>query len=308
MSKRYKILITGSSGMLGLDLCQELRSSYVVEGADIAASARQDVKFYRSDITDRDNIGGIVADARPNFVIHTAARTDVDGCESDKASAYRVNAKGAENVALACSKSGATMIYISTDFVFDGKQDRPYKETDPTAPLSIYGDSKLEGEKLVQKALKCHFILRTSWLYGANGKNFVDTIVAKAATEKALRIVDDQAGSPTYTKDLAKAIRRLLDEVTAHKSQAKGYGIYHISNSGKVSWYEYAKTIVKLAGRKTKVVPISSEELNRPAKRPAMSVLDNSKFFRFTGYRMRSWKAALKDYMSVERKPKGSTC
>jgi dTDP-4-dehydrorhamnose reductase len=299
MSKRYKILITGSSGMLGLDLCQELRKDYVVEGADINASARQGVKFYQSDITDRNNIAGIIADARPNVVIHTAAWTDVDGCERDKDKAYLVNATGAENVALACKDAGAALVYISTDFVFDGKSVKPYKETDRTAPLSVYGDSKLKGEENIRKALKNHYILRTSWLYGKNGKNFVDTIITKASTEKVLKVVDDQVGSPTYTKDLAKAIHKLLDRITEGPvARVQGPGIYHVSNAGKVSWYDYARTILKLAGSKAKVLPISSKELARPAKRPEMSVLDNSKFTRLTGYKMRNWKAALKEYLS----------
>jgi dTDP-4-dehydrorhamnose reductase len=305
MSKRYKILITGSSGMLGLDLCQELRKDYVVEGADIAPSPRQGVKFYQSDITDKNNIAGIIADARPNIVIHAAAWTDVDGCESEKDKAYLVNATGAENVALACKSSGAALVYISTDFVFDGKSGSPYKETDKTAPLSIYGDSKLKGEESIRKILKNHFILRTSWLYGKNGKNFVDTITAKASTEKMLKVVDDQAGSPTYTKDLAKAVHALLDKVVSSKSYVVGCGTYHVSNAGKVSWFEYANTIVKLVGLKTKVVPISSEELNRPARRPEMSVLDNSKFTKLTGFKMRSWKAALKEYLQEEKKLEG---
>jgi len=288
--------------MLGLDLCQELGQDYAVEGADMAAPACRDAKFYLGDITDRNNITGIVAEARPDLVIHAAALTNVDGCESDKAGAYRINAEGAGNVALACKETGAALVYISTDFVFDGKKGRPYKETDRTAPLSVYGDSKLKGEELVRKVLKNYFILRTSWLYGANGKNFVDTIVAKASTEKVLRVVDDQVGSPTYTKDLARAIHKLLDIITSHEPRATSHGIYHVSNSGKVSWYDYAKEILKIAGLKTKVVPISSEELNRPAKRPAMSMLDNSKFSRFTGYRMRGWKAALKDYLKSKEK------
>lgn len=305
MSKRYKILITGSSGMLGLDLCQELRKDYVVEGADIAASAHQGVKFYQSDITDRNNIAGIIADARPNIVIHTAAWTDVDGCEREKDKAYLVNATGAENVALACKDVGAALVYISTDFVFDGRSVKPYKETDKPAPLSVYGDSKLKGEESIRKALKNHYILRTSWLYGKNGKNFVDTIIAKASTEKMLKVVDDQVGSPTYTKDLAKAIHRLLDKITVDDLRTAACGTYHVSNSGKVSWFDYARMMLKLTGATAKVVPISALELGRPAKRPEMSVLDNSKFTGFTGYKMRNWKTALKEYLQEERKLEG---
>lgn len=307
MSKRYKVLITGSSGMLGLDLCRELRKDYVVEGADIVASDRQGVKFYQSDITDRNNIAGIIADARPNFVIHTAAWTDVDACEREEEKAYLVNAQGTENVALACKDAGAVLVYISTDFVFDGRKKSPYKETDKPAPLSVYGASKLKGEEGVRRALKNYFILRTSWLYGKNGRNFVDTIIAKAQAEKTLRVVDDQAGSPTYTKDLARAIHALLDMVTQGQGvRGKRGGVYHISNSGRVSWFEYARAIVKLAGLPAKVIPISAKELGRPARRPEMSALDNSKFIKFTGCRLRGWKIALKDYLKKEKVPEGA--
>ena len=211
-------------------------------------------------------------------------------------------------MALACAAAGAALIYISTDFVFDGKKKKPYKETDRTGPLNVYGDSKLKGEAAVKKAAKRYLILRTSWLYGKHGKNFVDTIIGKAKTVKVIKVVDDQVGSPTYTKDLAKAIHVLIHrvggDVGSNASPARWAskprrwaGIYHISNSGSVSWFDYAKEILRLAGSKTKVVPISSRELARPARRPTMSVLDNSKFNRFTGYKMRHWRKALKEYV-----------
>lgn len=300
MPKRNKILITGSSGMLGVDLCQELAESYELYGLDIVHSPQSIVHgFKKGDISDKNNISDIVEEIKPEFVIHTAAMTDVDGCELAKEKAYKINAEGAGNVAASCNKAGAVLIHISTDFVFDGKKNSPYKETDGTNPLSVYGDSKLKGEEAVKKELSNFFILRTSWLYGKHGKNFVDTIIAKAKTEKALKVVDDQVGSPTYTKDLAKAICRLLDIVVhSPQSTVHGYGIYHVSNLGSTSWYGYAKEILRLAGSRTEVIPISSEELNRPAKRPAMSILDNSKFCGFTGYKLRNWKDALKEYLS----------
>jgi dTDP-4-dehydrorhamnose reductase len=211
-----------------------------------------------------------------------------------------VNAKGAEYVAAASKRCGAAMVYISTDFVFDGRKKKPYTETDRPHPLSIYADSKLKGEKAVRKALKRHFIIRTSWLYGKNGKNFVDTIIAKAKAEPRLKVVSDQIGCPTYTKDLAKAIHVLLDGVFSGIGyRGSGFGIYHVSNAGKVSWCDYARGILRLTGSKTKVAPATSKEVaaKYPAKRPAMSVLDNSKFKRFTGYKMRPWKEALKAYL-----------
>ena len=305
------ILITGSSGMLGVDLCQELKKDYKVCGVDLTYDLPLTTyDFIKCDITKKQNVLDVVKKVRPDIVIHTAAMTDVDGCELDPKKAYKINSDGTRNIALACKATGATLIYISTDFVFDGKKRTPYKETDSAKPLGVYADSKLKGEEAVRKILKKYFILRASWLYGKHGTNFVDTVLAKSKKEKILKVVDDQVGSPTYTKDLARAIHVLLDNVfvqyTAYSVQRKStqyaqrstqYGTYHISNSGSVSWFEYAKEILRLTGLKAKVLPISSEELGRPARRPAMSVLDSSKFFKSTGYRMRNWRAALKEYM-----------
>jgi len=287
--------------MLGIDLSQELHGDYTVIGADVVHGPRSMVHGFEScDVTDKKRVAEVVEGANPDVVIHAAAFTDVDGCESNEAKARAINVEGAGNVAAACRDAGAAIIYISTDFVFDGAKKTPYLETDRTRPLSIYGKSKLEGEEAIKGMTGRHYILRTSWLYGRYGKNFVDTIINKARTEKVLKVVDDQVGSPTYTKDLAKAIHALLDKLspkpTAHSPER--YGIYHISNSGTVSWYEYAKTILEMAGSGTKVIPISSKELARPANRPAMSVLDNEKFTGYTGYIMRSWKSALREYLS----------
>lgn len=295
---KRKILIIGSSGMLGVDLSHQLRHDYEVFGADIIRRSSFAVRgFYRLDITKKQNVSAVIRNLNPDIVIHAAALTDVDGCELDPKKAYRINSEGAKNVALACKAIGAVLIYISTDFVFNGRRKKPYKETDKTDPLSVYADSKLKGESLVKKTLKKYFILRTSWLYGRHGKNFVDTIINKAKTEKVLRVVNDQVGSPTYTEDLAKAIRALIGKTSGKAGSNLPYGIYHISNSGSVSWYDYAKEILMLAASQTRVVPISSKELDRPAKRPKMSILDCSKFTKFTGYKMRNWQEALKEYV-----------
>jgi len=320
MPGKRKVLITGSSGMLGVDLCQDLGGDYEIYGMDNRSragisrnhgrahlsvpykSTPAAQKFFKCDITNGNEVLSVLSKIRPDIVIHTAAWTDVDGCELDKNKAYEINSEGTENVAIACEENGAMLVYLSTDFVFDGKKRRAYKETDKARPINIYGDSKFLGEETIRRIWPKHFILRTSWLYGRNGKNFVDTIIEKAAGEKELKIVDDQVGSPTYTKDLAKAIHELLNKIfTGYGLRVTGYGIYHISNSGSTSWYEYAKAILKLAGSDTKVIPISSKELDRPAKRPAMSVLDNSKFEKFTGYAMRNWKEALKEYIKRPR-------
>ncbi len=297
--------------MLGADLSQELYHDHKVFGADIVRRSSFEVYgFYKLDITKKQNVLAVIKNLNPDVIIHAAAWTDVDGCELDPKRAYRINSEGTKNVALACKAIGATLIYLSTDFVFDGKRKSPYKETDKTDPLSIYADSKLKGEAAVKRILKKYFILRTGWLYGKHGKNFVHTILKKAKTENILKVVDDQVGSPTHTKDLARAIHVLLNRIyTSSGVHCRGdmscptstprqwAGIYHISNSGSVSWFDYAKEILKLAGSQTKVVPISSKELDRPAKRPKMSVLDNSKFIKLTGHKMRNWQEALKEYV-----------
>jgi len=309
---KRRVLITGSNGMLGVDLSWELNKDYEVIGVDFVMRLpyREVTDFYKLDITDRNSTAYVIKKARPDIVVHAAAYTDVDECELNPKKAYKVNSEGTKNVALACKAADVPLIYISTDFVFDGKKKKPYKETDKANPLSIYGDSKLKGEETIRDILKKYFILRTSWLYGKHGKNFVNTIIAKAKKEKMLKVVDDQAGSPTYTKDLAKAIHVLLNKVLSlfdvHRRDDMSFStttpqrwarVYHVSNSGSVSWFDYTKEILKLAKLKTKVIPISSKELARPAKRPAMSVLDNSKFAKFTGYKMRNWREALKEYV-----------
>ncbi len=299
-----RILITGSGGMLGVDLSRELHKDYELIGVDLVTSHKSQVtRSYKVDITDRNRVENIIEKVRPDVVIHAAAMTDVDGCELEPKKAYKINSEGTKNVASACKVIDAALIYISTDFVFNGKKKRPYKEGDKTGPLSIYADSKLKGEEAVRKILRKYFILRTSWLYGKHGRNFVDTILAKAKRVEVIRVVDDQIGSPTHTKDLSKAIHALLNRIKSRRAGLNlpyglsEFGIYHVSNSGSVSWFDYARYIFKLAGLKTKVLPISLRELARPAKRPSMSVLDNSKFIKFTGYRMRKWREALKEYI-----------
>ncbi|HPM42880.1 MAG TPA: dTDP-4-dehydrorhamnose reductase [Candidatus Omnitrophota bacterium] len=294
-----RVLITGSSGMLGCDLSRELRKSYEVFGADILARRSSFVvRSLKADITDAGSVAEVIKKTRSDIVIHAAAWTDVDACELEPKKAYRINSTGTKNVALACKKFGVPLIYISTDFVFSGNKKTPYKESDKPYPLGVYADSKLQGEKAVENILKSYFIVRTSWLYGRCGKNFVDTIIAKAERERSIKVVDDQVGSPTCAKDLSAAIHKLLDRFfTGYGLRVTGYGTYHVSNSGAVSWYDYARTILRITRLKTKVIPISSKELARPAKRPVMSVMDCSKFEKFTGFKMRNWKIALKDYL-----------
>ncbi len=293
-----KILITGSSGMLGRALCQEFSDKYEIVGLDIVEFKVQGSKLKGfiecdiTDITDREKTIANIVSAKPNIVIHTAAYTDVDGCEENPEKAHRINALGTETVALACRKCGAFLYYISTDFVFYGEKESAYVEKDLPNSVNIYGKSKLDGEKFVQSILKKIVIVRSSWLFGKGGRNFVDTLLNKAKSEKRIEVVNDQFGSPTYTRDLTQAINRLIGS-TEHLSS-----IYHITNSGSCSWYEFAKEILKVKGVKGVVLePATSEEVNRPARRPKMSILENQRYQELTGEKLRPWQDALGEYL-----------
>jgi dTDP-4-dehydrorhamnose reductase len=286
MVEKAKILITGVGGMLGWALVNNLSREYEVKGIDI-----QD-----GDITDQSAITKIIKDYRPKIIIHAAAYTDVDGSELNRQRSFAVNAKGTESVSLASKEINAVLFYISTDYVFDGQKKKPYIETDLPHPINIYGQSKLAGEKIIQSLLDKYFILRTSWLFGPKGKNFVTTILNKAEEDKVLKIVSDQLGSPTYTLDLARVINALIANIDFGDS-ASIYGIYHITNSGSCSWYEFAKKIISLRQLNIQVLPISSQESKRPAQRPKMSVLDNAKLKAVFNLSLRPWQEALNHFL-----------
>lgn len=293
-----KILITGSGGMLGRQLCRVLSGKgNEISGMDIAGPEAgypaPDV-FYPAGIDDPDALSRTFAKATPDVVIHAAAWTDVDGCESDPAKARSINSSGALNVAQEASKGDIPLVFISTDFVFDGNKDKPYIESDECQPLGVYAASKYGGEKAIERTLKDYAILRTSWLYGPGGKNFVDTIIHKGFENGKLRVVNDQVGSPTYTKDLALAIKKLVE------IGIKGAETYHVCNSGYCSWYDLAVKIKEnVPGMKNvDIEPVSAKEFARPAPRPHFSVMDNGKFSAYTGMIMRDWQEALSDYIS----------
>jgi len=278
-----KILLLGARGMLGRDLQPVLAVRHEVIGRDI-----QDL-----DIADPGQVGPEIGKLRPDAVLNLAAFTDVDGCESQRERAFSVNAQGAGNVARASEAAGAMLIHLSTDYVFDGKSPIPYREEASPHPLNVYGESKLEGERAVQAAGGNHLILRTAWLYGRHGKNFVDTILRLASQQEELRVVNDQKGSPTFTRDLSRAIAQLLEKDLR--------GIIHVTNSGSCTWFEFAEKILTLKApldRRVRILPITSSELNRPARRPAFSTLDCSRFERVTGRRMRKWEEGLREYLS----------
>jgi dTDP-4-dehydrorhamnose reductase len=275
-----KILVSGCKGMLGTDLVRVLASAHTAVGVDLE----------EMDITDPRSVEEQVASIAPDVLINAAAYTDVDGSERREALAFRVNAEGAANLALACRRRGVQLIHVSTDYVFDGKEKRPYAEEDPPNPLGVYARSKWEGEKRIREILPEACLIRTAWLYGKNGKNFVKAILSQAGRKKRLRVVDDQRGSPTYTLDLAAAL-----QAAAERSLQ---GTFHVTNREACTWFEFAKRILELSETKdVEVDPISTEELGREAPRPANSVLDCRKFEKATGMRLRAWSDALRDYL-----------
>ncbi len=273
-----RIVITGASGQLGYDLVDVLRQGHEIFPFDLDL-----------DITDLDLLESTVLKIKPDVVINAAAYTDVDGCESDPEQAFKVNTEGAKNVGLACLKADAIMVHISTDFVFDGTKERPYTEHDEPNPINTYGRSKLAGEEHLKSLLSSYYIVRTSWLFGRHGKNFVKTIVSLADEKGELSVVNDQFGSPTFSLDLAHKIAELVD--------SKRFGLYHITNSGACSWYEFAGAIMAASGRKDiKIRAITSGRIDRAAKRPANSVLKNDNLER-QGFRLlRHYKEALEAF------------
>ncbi len=273
-----KIMIFGSRGQLGSDLTAELKDIHEL------LCVKREV-----DITDMEKVEKQITSFQPKIVINSAAYTDVDGCERDQERAFSVNAFGAQNIAQAAQKSGACVLYISTDYVFDGQKGKPYHEYDLTSPLNSYGLSKLAGEEATKTYAERFYIIRTSWLHGLERKNFIKTIIEKAQKENELRIVDDQIGSPTFTKDLSKMIIKIIN--------TDRYGLYHVVNEGSNSWFGLATEALELYGLKeVKVLPVKTEEFESPALRPKYSVLDNYNI-RQLGLTMRSYREALKDFI-----------
>ena len=241
-------------------LARDLIRAGEAAGHDVIALGRRDL-----DVTDRRAVSERIAGERPDAVVNCAAYTDVDGAESDAASAMRLNAEAAGHVAEAAARAGASVLYPSSDYVFDGRKGEPYVESDPTGPLSAYGRSKLAGERATEAANPRSFVVRSAWLFGAGGRNFVETMLRVAGTRGELAVVADQVGCPTYTGHLARALVRLL--------ATDAHGVHHLAGAGACSWYEFAAEIFRRAGVACRVVPTTTEALARPAPRPAYSVL-----------------------------------
>ena len=273
-----KAMIFGASGLLGKALMREWRGDEVVGLSSAAA-----------DIRDANRVREVVAGARPDCIVLSAAYTDVDGCEGNPALALSVNRDGAVHVAEAAKSAGAKLIFLSSDYVFDGKKTVPYEAGDARNPQSVYGRSKSEAEIRLLETLPDCCIARTSWLFGTGGKCFPDTLLKLAASRPTLDVVNDQRGCPTYSVDLARAIIELA------RKQARG--ILHVTNSGNCSWFEFAQQIVASAGLTTEVRPVSSQQMARPAPRPAYSVLSSASL-NSIGITTSPWQDALRRYLA----------
>jgi dTDP-4-dehydrorhamnose reductase len=273
-----RILLIGAKGMLGRDMLRDWKRDEVI-AADIE----------EVDIRVLDQVRSLVSSSRPDWIVLTAAYTDVDASEKNQETAFAVNATGAENVARAATDAGVPVFYVSTDYIFDGKATSPYEPGDKPNPLNVYGASKAAGEAAVQKCAKHWCIGRTSWLFGARGNSFPEKILRASDTRPELTVVHDQVGSPTYTVDLASAILQLV-----HKN---AQGITHITNSGSCSWYDFAREVLAQAGRGSiRVLPIETEDSARPAKRPRYSILSPASLNQ-QGITVRHWKDAVTEYL-----------
>lgn len=276
-----KILITGSNGMLGHDLEKTLKDKHEL----ILTTSKT------LDITDEKQVMEVICENKPDVVINSAAYTDVDGCEENQEIAYAVNGDGVRNLALACKEVDCPLVHVSTDYVFNGKNDRPWVEDDEIGPISVYGKSKLKGEEAILEILDKYFIVRTAWLYGVNGKNFPRTMLELAESHPEITVVYDEVGSPTYTPDLAYGISQLIE--------TDYYGIYHLTNSDSCSWCEFARYIFDMADVDVKVIPVTASEFARAAPRPSYSVLENKNWIDKGFEPLRSYKEAIKEYVEL---------
>jgi dTDP-4-dehydrorhamnose reductase len=288
-----KILITGAKGQLGTQIINILKSGISELGAIQRELKNCDIAAYdvdELDIVDLKAVREVFHRENPEVVVNCAAYTNVDGCESNEDLAFKINSIGARNLAIASEEVKAKIIHISTDYVFKGDGTSPYREYDKTNPVSVYGKTKALGEDYIREFSSKYFIVRTSWLYGYNGKNFVKTIMKAAKERGHLTVVNDQRGNPTNAEDLSHHIIRLMS--------TEEYGIYHCTGEGECTWYDFAKAIVEGAEIDCTVDPITSEQLNSAAKRPTFSSLDNMMLRATVGNDMRPWQEALTAFIS----------
>lgn len=291
-----KILITGSKGMLATQVITDLERGYTELGEVPAALKGAQLVLAdvdELDITDKAATEAFIAQHNPDIVINCAAYTNVDGCESNQDTAFMVNAIGSRNLAIACENTGAKLVHVSTDYVFRGDEPTPRREYDMPWPISAYGKTKYAGEQFVRQYCKKSFIVRTAWLYGYNGKNFVKTMVWLAKEKGGAKVVNDQHGNPTNAADLSHHLLKI--------AASEEYGTYHCTGGGECTWFEFAAEIARLAGYEGVMSPCTSEEFPTPTKRPAYSSLDNMMLRVTVGDEMRHWKDALKAYFDNQK-------
>ena len=279
------VLVTGASGQLGQSL-QFIAAEY----------PQIDFRFFSSqdlDITQKTKIEAIFKNIKPRFCLNAAAYTAVDKAESEPEKAYEINVTGAGNLAEVCKEFGAKLIHLSTDFIFDGTQKTPYNEDDPTNPKSVYGQTKLDGEKAIQALFDDYFIIRTSWVYSQFGSNFMKSMLRLSKERETLSIVNDQVGTPTNAVDLALVLVQIILH-NVQNPKRKTYGIYNFSNEGQCSWFDFAKKIFEINNIKINLKPIPSSDYPTPAERPKYSVLDKNKIKRVFGVEVKKWEDSLK--------------
>lgn len=287
-----RILISGANGQLGKELTRILNTGFAEIGEIPCTLKNADIintDVDNLDITNINNVLSFVENERPQVIINCSAFTNVDLCETDKDTAFNVNSLGPRNLAIAAQKVNTKLIHISTDYVFSGDGNEPYCEYDICNPQSIYGKTKYLGEQYVKEFCSKYFIVRTSWLYGYEGNNFVKTIMNLAEQRESIKVVNDQRGNPTNANDLAYHILKLVD--------SNEYGIYHCTGNGECSWYDFACKIVEYANINCEVMPCTTEEFPRPAKRPSYSSLNNMMLKNTIGDKMRFWQDALKNFI-----------
>ena len=293
--EKMKVLVTGANGQLGWDMILELKKrGHEPIATDILDSFEQDCEYIKLDITDEKAVHDVITKIKPDAVVHCAAWTAVDAAEDEenKPKVYAINVLGTKYIAEACKEADCKMIYISTDYVFSGEGTEPWDpDCEDFAPLNYYGETKLEGEFAVKNALKKYYIVRTSWVFGSHGNNFVKTMLRLSETHKEIRVVNDQIGTPTYTPDLA----RLL----ADMCETDKYGVYHATNEGGyISWAEFAEEIFRVAGKDTKVIPVTTEEYGiSKAKRPKNSRMSKEKIHKNIKHQMPDWRKTLQDFI-----------
>lgn len=275
-----RVLVTGINGQLGYDVVKELdKRGYISVGVDKE----------KMDLTDLSNISNFIKDSNIDAIIHCAAYTAVDLAEDNKDVCEMVNSLAVKEISNACKELDISLVYISTDYVFDGSKDGEYTESDIENPINVYGKTKLDGENYVKEILNKYYIVRISWVFGENGNNFINTMLRLSKEHKELNIIDDQIGSPTYTKDLAPLLVDMLE--------SDRYGLYHVTNEGFCSWYEFAKEIFKLKNIDIKVNPISTKDYPTKARRPLNSKMSKQKLIDKGFIPLRNWKEALNEYL-----------